>query len=208
MRGTKFGIIALAAAGLVLAGCSSDGEGTTPQASLDSDSPAPDDSPSEEGTDGGGEPSAEFVGWAGDLCDVSAPLQDEMAALTEDFTPDPEDPLAGMSEALAKLGPAFATAADAIERIGPPPIDGGQEAFDALIAGFRDASDVYASLEDQLSELDPADPNFQEQMTAIFSGLGEDLQESSQVIDDVFSSPEMSAAFEAAPECALADMGQ
>jgi hypothetical protein len=210
MRGTKISLITLMAAGLVLAGCSSDDPDTTNPDTSTGTSTEPDDSPSEDASDDGdGEASGDLVAWAGELCGAVGPMQDEITALGEGMatiTPDPDDPLAGMTEAFAQLGPVFVNAADAIEGIGPPPIENGDEAFDALISSLRGAGDVYAGIEEQLAGLDPADPEFQAKVQEIFAEVGAGLEESTQVLSDVFESPEMEAAFDEAPTCEGLDM--
>ena len=219
MHRTKIVMSSLGVVGLVLAGCSTGGDddATSPQASTGGPEPittpsddSPDESPSEDDDDEGGEASGDLVAWAGDFCGAIAPLEEQFTDLGDDFTPDPSgtaDPFAGMAETFAQLGPAFAAAADAIEGTGPPPIDGGEEAFDAMVSSLRSASDLYAGIEDQLEGLDPADPNFQAEVAKIFAEIGPEFEESTQMIDEVFSSSEMEAAFGAAPECEDLDIG-
>ena len=218
MHRTKIVMSSLAAVGLVLAGCSTGGDddATSPQASTGGPEPvttpsddSPDESPSEDDDDTG-EASGDLVAWAGDFCGAIAPLEEQFADLGDNFTPDPSgtaDPFAGMTEAFAQLGPAFAAAADAIEGTGPPPIDGGEEAFDAMVSTLRGAGDLYAGIEDQLEGLDPADPNFQTEVMEIFAEIGPEFEESTEMIDEVFSTPEMEAAFETAPQCEGLDVG-
>ena len=91
MRGTKIGIIALAAAGLVLAGCSDADDGTTTRRRARAANPAPDDSPSEDAPrTASGEASGELVDWAGELlrCGRAAPGA-RWPRLTEDFADRP-----------------------------------------------------------------------------------------------------------------------
>lgn len=209
MHRTKIVMSSMAAAGLVLAGCSTGDDGdttTTPQASQGSEGAAS-SAPAETSSDAAGgedtEASGDLVAWAGDFCNAVAPLEEEFDGLN-DATPDPsstDDPFAGMAETFAQLGPAFAAAADAIEGVGAPPIDGGEEAFDAMVTTLNGAGDLYAGIEEQLAGLDPADPNYQSEIQAILAEVSTELEDSTLVIEEVFDRPEVTAAFEQAPEC-------
>ena len=94
-------------------------------------------------------------------------------------------------------------------RIGPPPIDGGDEAFDEhdrALSGRERRLRQHRETSSPRSTRPTRTPS--QELTAIFTGLGADLEESAREIDETFSSPEMEAAFEAAPECDGVDMGQ
>jgi hypothetical protein len=207
MRGTKIATIMLAAAGLVLAGCSSGVDTTTPQASTE-DSSAPDESPSDDSS-GDGEASGDLVDWAADLCGAIRPLEDEFDGLqtfqpTED--PDPTAIIEQLRETFSQVGPVFAAAHDAVEDAGPPPVDGGDEIYDNMLTVLSTAADAFEQIDAELADLDPTDPAALESLEPIFSGIGTQLEEASAELDDAFAEPEMKAAFAAAPECEGLDM--
>lgn len=212
MRATKIGITMLASAGLLLAGCGGDDDGTTPQASTSSSDPAPDDSASEDESedDGDGEASDDLVAWAGELCGAVAPLQDE--ALGEGLgTPseiptDPADIVAQLQQQFSQIGPVFAEARDAVEAAGPPPVDDGDAIYDNMLNVLGTAADAFAEIDDELAALDPSDPDALDSLEPFFTQLEEQMGSAGDELDAAFSSPEMEAAFEQAPECEGMDM--
>jgi hypothetical protein len=206
MHRTKIVIVALAAAGLVLTGCSSGtDDSTTPEASSDSSS-APQDSASAD--DGGGEASDDLVAWAAQLCGAIRPLEEEFTGL-EGFQPtatDPEAMIDQMREMFSGLGPVFDGAHDAVEDAGAPPVDGGDEIYDNMLTVLSTTGDAFDQIDEQLADVDPSDPAALEALTPIFAGIGEKLQQSGEELDAAFARPDMKAAFAAAPECEGLDM--
>lgn len=212
MRGTKIGISTLVVAGFLLAGCSSGDDTTTPETSSSSSEPAPDDSTSEEESEGGGEASGDLVDWASDLCGAIAPLEERLTGDggLEDFAPtDPADTGAiidQMREAFSEFGPAFSDARDAVEDAGPPPIDGGDEAYENMLTVLGTAADAFSRIDDELAALDPDDPNALAALEPFFTDLEAEMGAASEELDATFSSPEMEAAFDEAPGCEGLDM--
>jgi hypothetical protein len=205
MRGTKIGIITLAAAGLLLAGCSS-GSGddtTTPSASRDSSS-TPEDSSSPESSDGGGEASGDLVAWAGDLCGAIRPLEEKFDGFSSFAPTDPADPAAVIDQLRATfsgIGPVFDDAHDAVDDAGPPPVDGGDETYNNMLTVLSTAADAFDQIDQQLADIDPTDPAALESLTPIFTGIGEQLQDAGDQLDQAFGTAEMKDAFAASPDC-------
>jgi hypothetical protein len=206
MRATKIGIIMLAAAGLVIAGCSSGDGTTTPTAGSSSTS---DDSPTEEETDdgsgGGGQASGDLVSWAANICEAVGPFEERFAELQTLPAPtDPSDMTAyteRVLETFGSMGDLFEAARAAIEDSGPPPVDGGDEMYDSLLAAFESAGEAFDEISDEIAGIDPADPAALEQLGAVFEEFTPELEEATETLDSTFGQAEMEAAFDAAPEC-------
>ena len=202
MRGTKIGILTLAAAGLVLTGCSSGGDGTTTTPSSGSGSTAPDDSASPGA--GGGEASDDLVGWVANLCTAIGSFEERFAGIQTLQPTDPAD-LSGylvqVQQTFGEMGDLFADAYDAIEDSGPPPIEDGEDVQAELLAALDSAGQAFEEVGDQIATIDPNATDAMVQIQAVYTGLLPQMEGSMTTLDAVFTQPDMEAAFAAAPEC-------
>ena len=215
MRRTKIAIITLAASGLVLAGCSTgDDDSTTPQSTVESTPETSEEPPSAEATSeepteddgGGGEASGDLVAWAGEFCGAIAPLEEQVSgdAFSDIQPSDPTDQAAVIEqfkETFGALGPIFADARDAIEGVGAPPIDGGDEIYDSMLQVLSTAADAFGQFSAQLETLDPNDPEALTSLAPLLEDLGPEFEAAGAELEAAFNQPEMQAAFEEAPEC-------
>ena len=206
MRRMKIGIITMAAAGLVLAGCSTGEETPSPSESSGESTSSDEPTDAESEDEGDGEASGDLVSWAGDFCSAIAPLQEQITgAAPEDMVPsDPSDPAAmieQMRETFSEMVPVFAAARDAVEDAGAPPIDGGDAIYEDMLTVLQASSDAFTQIDAELAGLDPNDPNAMQSLGPILAGIAEEMGATGQELDAAFGRPEMEAAFAAAPQC-------
>lgn len=217
MHRTKIVMSSLAVVGLVLAGCSTGGDddATSPQASTGGPEPITtpsDESPSEDDDDEGGEASGDLVAWAGDFCGAIAPLEAKFAEL-ENFTPEPADPsdtgaiFDQLRATFADIAPVFEEAREAVEGVGVPPIDDGEQLYDNMVNVLGTASEVFGQVDEALANVDPDDPDALNSIAPLFEDIGAEFEAAGTEIEAAFDRPEMKAAFEAAPECEGLDLG-
>lgn len=197
----------LLAAGLLLAGCSSDDAASAPTPT--SSAPvAPSSEPSTAASSAATAPpsssaSPELAAWAGQFCTAAAGIAEvgNLEQPTEQELTDPATAQAFAVDFYSTSASAFTEAAGAMVEVGPPPLQ-GQEAFtDEVVTAFTSAGQTFQGLADQASAVDGSDP-------AAVAGVLAGLQDPFGPIAEAFAplqdgaSPEIQSALTSTPECA------
>ncbi|MFR9806947.1 hypothetical protein ACL02T_32330 [Pseudonocardia sp. RS010] len=197
-RGSVVAAVA-AASCLTLAGCAGD---TVPGAAAQTTATAP--AP----TDGSGQPQADTVAWAGQVCSALAPVYQSLGAPPQ---PDLND-LAATRDAyltyFENAGSAAEQAANQIGQAGAPPTDNGAAVRDDLQAQLNDLRDNLTAARDQLANVDTSDPAAVADAVRSAGQTAAGAGDAAQVRDTLNNDPELAAAVQQAPECADLPLGQ
>lgn len=184
-------LVAVTAAGLVLAGCANDTMPTAP-------APIPQPVPAPTETAPADEPA---VAWTGTICTALVPVVDSLRTPPPvDFT----DPAGTRQAYLAYIDGALQRSEQAVHEVngaGAPPVEGGEE----LAQNVRDqVSDLRKDLADARARLEAADPGdvaaIGQAVAAAGNVLGS-LGNSAQAVGEISADPRLRPAFEQAESC-------
>ncbi|GAA4909980.1 hypothetical protein GCM10023223_30290 [Stackebrandtia albiflava] len=152
---------------------------------------------------GGEVPATE---WAGAVCEALRPWQAEIDELTADanvaMNPEstPEQARDQLLDLLAGAAEASRTAHEEVTAAGVPDVPDGAHIATVFADSLAATGDAYQGAHDRLSDLDPAAPDFYDQVAQVMSDLSEEYAAVPQVA--ALDSTELSEAFAATPECA------
>ncbi|MDN5932599.1 MAG: hypothetical protein L0I24_16295 [Pseudonocardia sp.] len=194
-------IAVLAAAGLMLAGCSNEpvaspepAPGSAPAPSSAPTSPSP-------GTSADADPAA--LEWTAAVCTALTPLT---VRVQMPPAPDLSDAAATQDTFSSYLAMAVADADQAVEGItaaGAPPVEGGDEIAAAV---STQVDELRTELTEAMARVEGADPNNPINLGRVAVGAGADvigsLGEIVEVATTLSDDPTLGPAFEQSPECA------
>jgi len=155
------------------------------------------------GCGGSGRPDAEA--WAGTVCEALAPWMNQIDDLTgaanQAMTPDssPTDAKAELLGLLSGAAEASQTALDSVIAAGVPDVADGQEVADRFAGSLAGTRDAYQAAHDDLTALDPEDPEFYGEVARVMTELVDAYGAVPQVAE--LNSVELSEAFASVPEC-------
>ncbi|MCX2968342.1 MULTISPECIES: hypothetical protein [Streptomyces] len=156
----------------------------------------------------GGSPATEsaLVTWAGDVC---GHLQagGRQLSMPSSGADDPQSARENAVTFLDGLSQQLGTLAENLEREGPPPAEGGEDAYaDAL----RTLEETRESVRTALTTLEGAEVDDAATLQRAFTQAGEDMSAAAAYegpAEELKQSPELNAAFEESPACRNLDGG-
>ncbi|WP_309110335.1 hypothetical protein [Saccharothrix sp.] len=180
------------AAALVTGACSGSGSGGTSAAPTTTTTTAA---------------AADPVKWTGTFCKGISPTAEAIVELLKTVLSGQSDPAAQKAALLAyaeKGGSALTDAAKELEGLGAPS-EKAKALHDEVVKFFTDSGAQLEKAAKELEKLDPNDPDFATKLEQI-GGEDADPSKLQAQVDKLKNDPELSQAFQKAPECV--EMGE
>ncbi|MFI9810564.1 hypothetical protein [Saccharothrix variisporea] len=146
--------------------------------------------------------TADPVKWSGTFCAGITPTAEAIVELLKTVLSGQSDPAAQKAALMAyaeKGGKALSDAAKELEELGAP-TEKTKAAHDEVVKSFTEAGEKLQAAAGELAKLDPNDPEFATKLEQ----LGGDEADPSKLqaqVDKLRNDPELSQAFQKAPEC-------
>ncbi|CAL9653914.1 hypothetical protein AB0A74_22505 [Saccharothrix sp. NPDC042600] len=146
--------------------------------------------------------TADPVKWTGTFCKGITPTAEAIVELLKTLLSGQSDPAAQKAALMAyaeKGGKALSDAAKELEGLGAPTAS-TKAAHDEVVKSFTESGKELQAAGVELAKLDPNDPEFATKLEQLGSEQA-DVSKLQAQVDKLRNDPELSQAFQKAPEC-------